>query len=457
MILAGDAPDADLGRLISLAMPCPEVTIAAFLWHARGGPRFCWESNREEMAFAGAGTALELSAWGESRFDDIEQQARQLFANSVMLGDDVALATPRLFGGFSFQDAFVPDRAWSDFLPAQFVLPHFQLVRTHNATWLTINAQVGWDEHPATLLPELHAALEAKRMQLAMDVPIDDESNLLSQAELSFPMSYETWVLIISGLTERMKAGDLNKVVLARVAEVCFDQAPNIDRALACVAARYPGTYRFLFEPRAGDAFYGATPELLVRLQDSRVETMALAGSARRGRTADEDALLGAELLASAKDRHEHQIVVDAIARELQPLLRCLQVDDTGLLTLSNIQHLHTPIVGELTAPSTVLRLLKRMHPTPALGGDPRELALAAIQSAEPVTRGWYAAPIGFIDRHLEGTFAVAIRSAVIQHQRAWLYAGVGLVAQSEPQREWDETILKFRPMLESLGVMYDL
>ena len=443
---------ADIGRLISLALPCPELTIAAFLRHAHGSPRFCWESSRDDMAFAGAGVALELSAWGQTRFDDIEQQARQLFAGSVMLGEYLPSAAPRLFGGFSFQDDFVPDQAWADFLPAHFVLPHFQLVRAQGQVWLTINAQIGRDEEPNVLLPELRAALEAKRIQLNTEMSALASSESMS-SELHYPLVYEEWARTIGELTARMKAGELNKVVLARVAEAHFQQAPDIDYALAYVAARYPGTYRFLFEPRTGDAFYGATPELLVRVQDRKVETMALAGSAPRGRNSDEDDLLGAELLRSPKDRYEHQIVIDSIVREWQSQLQFMQVGETSLLKLSNIQHLHTPISGVLREPQTALQMVKRMHPTPALGGDPRAVALVAIHDAEPVTRGWYAAPIGYIDRNLNGAFAVAIRSAVIQNQRAWLYAGVGLVAQSDPQREWDETILKFKPMLESLKV----
>ncbi len=444
-----------VGRLVSAAVPCHEVTIAAFLRHARGGPRFCWESSREGVAFAGSGVALELSGWGQDRVQEIEAQARALLGDSHLANPECSLAAPRLFGGFSFRDDFVPDQAWADFLPAHFVLPHFQLVRAGSEAWLTINAHIGSDDDLEAILPELRAALEAKRMQLETDLPLVDGA-APALTDLSYPMPYADWAEIITDLTQRMQAGELNKVVLARAAETHFDRPPDIDRALAHVATRYPGTYRFLFEPRSGHAFFGATPELLVRVQGQQLETMALAGSARRGRTADEDAAISAELFDSAKDRHEHQIVVDAIAQELGSSARlhvkALQIGETGLLKLSNIQHLHTPIRATLAQTDGVLPWLARMHPTPALGGDPREAALAAIQSAEPVTRGWYAAPIGYIDRNMDGAFAVGIRSAVVQRQRAWLYAGVGLVAQSDPQREWDETILKFRPMLEALG-----
>lgn len=447
----GIASVESVGRLVSAAVPCHEVTIAAFLRHARGGPRFCWESSREGIAFAGAGVALELSGWGRERVQEIETQARALLSDSHLANPECPLATPRLFGGFSFRDDFVPDQAWADFLPAHFVLPHFQLVRSGSEAWLTINAHIGIDDDLAAILPELRAALEAKRTQLENDLPLRDDAPS-ALADLAYPMPFADWATIITGLTQRMKLGELNKVVLARAAEAHFDRPPDIDRALAHVATRYPGTYRFLFEPRSGHAFFGATPELLVRVQGQQLETMALAGSARRGRTADNDAAISAELLNSAKDRHEHQIVIDAIAQELRQQVRALQVGETGLLKLSNIQHLHTPICAMLPSAQGVLPWVARMHPTPALGGDPREAALAAIQSAEPITRGWYAAPIGYIDRNMDGAFAVAIRSAVVQRQRAWLYAGVGLVSQSDPQREWDETILKFKPMLEALG-----
>jgi menaquinone-specific isochorismate synthase len=127
--------------------------------------------------------------------------------------------------------------------------------------------------------------------------------------------------------------------------------------------------------------------------------------------------------------------------------------DSPEVLRLSNVQHLHTPIEATLKEASGVLPVIERLHPTPAMGGKPRDMALEFIRKAEPVPRGWYAAPIGWIDSNLDGTFAVAIRSAVSQDKRVWMYAGVGIVADSQPQREWDETALKFRPMMGALGI----
>jgi menaquinone-specific isochorismate synthase len=265
-------------------------------------------------------------------------------------------------------------------------------------------------------------------------------------------MPFEAWTQGIRTAQAHMDAGDLTKVVLARVAEIRFDGRVNIDAALDKLAAAYPETYRFLFEARPGHAFFGATPELLAKVDGQRVTTMGLAGSIRRGETPDDDARLAADLLASAKDRHEHQIVVDRMRQRLEPVSEALEIGETGIMRLSNIQHLHTPISGTLRRGEGVLPVVAALHPTPALGGEPRETALRLIDELEPVPRGWYAAPVGWIDRQMDGEFGVAIRSAVVQDQRAWLYAGAGIVRESDPQKEWDETQLKFAPMLHALG-----
>jgi menaquinone-specific isochorismate synthase len=228
----------------------------------------------------------------------------------------------------------------------------------------------------------------------------------------------------------------------------------DIEGALAYLGRRYDDCFLFLFEPQPNHAFFGATPELLVSVHGDDVTTMALAGSTGRGNTTAEDDALAEQLLASSKDRYEHALVVQAIASRLAVLTKVLDAPaEPTVYRLNNIQHLYTPIRGRLRAQyaNGVLPLVERLHPTPAMGGSPRHLALEVIRAAEPVPRGWYAAPIGWIDHQLDGAFAVAIRSAVCQQRRAWLYAGAGIVANSIPKREWQETAFKFRPMLEAI------
>lgn len=440
---------AQYGRLISTSIRCDGLTLAQFLQQGRGSQRFYWENSRDDVAFAGVDTALELMAWGADRFKTIQHRARELFADAIVQTEE-ALAAPRLFGGFSFRDDFVPDVAWSDFTPAHFVLPHYQLVRVGEAHWLTLNAHIPYGENPNGLLPELQEALQAKRDDLlAVELaPLE----AVAPTDTAYPMPFDVWQDHINSATTRMKKGDLNKVVLSRVAEVRFAESVVVDTALAFLAFHYPETYRFLFEPRPYHAFYGATPELLASVRGKHLKTDALAGSIQRGDTPEADAAFAQALLDSDKDRYEHQLVIDGILSRLEPLTDTLNVAQTGIMTLSNIQHLHTPISGTLKQKSGIVPIVEALHPTPALGGDPRDIAMMLIGEYEPVPRGWYAAPVGWIDRDLNGQFGVAIRSAVAQDKRVWLYAGAGIVKDSDPQKEWDETGLKFRPMLSALN-----
>jgi menaquinone-specific isochorismate synthase len=442
---------AQYGRLISTHIPCPNMTLSKFLLAARGQQRFYWESSRDNVAFAASGTSLELMAWGKDRFETIRHHAVELFADVLILDEQESLASPRLFGGFSFRDDFVPDVAWSDFTPAHFVLPHYQLVRVDEQYWLTINAHVPYGESPIGFLPDLREALEAKAAELQSNS--SDPSPAMKHSELSYPMQYETWQTNIVEATNRMKAGELKKVVLSRVAEVRFDDNVTIDHALDFLAKKYPETYRFLFEPRPYHAFYGATPELLASVKRNEIKTMALAGSIPRGKTPEQDKAYAQELFNSKKDRYEHQLVIDGILTRLEPLTKAIEVGETGIIALSNIQHIQTAISATMREANGIIPIVEALHPTPALGGSPREIAIKLIGEYEPVPRGWYAAPVGWIDSNMDGQFGVAIRSAVAQAKRVWLYSGAGIVADSDPQKEWDETAWKFTPMLNALGI----
>ncbi|RMG74551.1 MAG: isochorismate synthase [Chloroflexi bacterium] len=436
------------GRLVSYSLPCEGVSLGNFLRAMRGNPRFYWESSHDDVAFAGTGIAVELVAYSD-RFTSIERQVRELFDGAVILNDKEPLAAPRLFGGFSFRDDFIPDETWADFPPAHFVLPHYQLLQFHGQTWLTINAHT--DDDPESLRDDLHAALTAKIEQIKnATLPFSKPQHTY---EINYPLSFEAWKAGIHAAIQRMAAGELQKVVLARVAEIRFPYHVDVDSALDYLAKVYPQTYRFLFEPRPYHAFYGATPELLAGVYGNQVKTMGLAGSIRRGKTPVEDGALTAELLNSPKDRYEHQLVVDRIRERLTHLTHNLQIAPTGIMTLSNIHHLHTAIEGTLREGVGVLQVAETLHPTPALGGEPRDVAMQIIRESEPVPRGWYAAPVGWIDRNLNGQFSVAIRSAVAQGKRVWAYAGAGIVPASDPQKEWDETALKFQPMLNALRI----
>lgn len=474
----------DTGRLVCLSIPARGITAANFLGQARGTARFLWsnparpglqpgaaDTMATQVTLTGFGIAAELFSWSDNRFQSIHEQAQALFTSSTIayVGETAAgdaqiihdqcppLAMPRLFGGFAFQDDFTPDNTWAVFHPAHFILPHYQLARYGEESWLTINALLPLDEDPYVILPELKAALDARWQQLlatADATPPSPPEVSGEQWDIRYPMTQAQWTQTIDAAVAQMKRGPLKKVVLSRVCEIRQEADIDIERALAYLGRCYDDCFIFLFEPQAGHAFLGATPELLVNVNGNKMTTMALAGSTKRGDTTAEDDTLAQALLDSTKDRYEHELVVQSIKSRLAELTDELAVPaEPTVYRLNNIQHLYTPIHGHLRANQSkgVLPLVERLHPTPAMGGSPRGLALELIRTAEPVPRGWYAAPIGWIDHQLDGAFAVAIRSAVCQQRRAWLYAGAGIVADSIAEREWQETALKFRPMLEAL------
>jgi isochorismate synthase len=225
-----------------------------------------------------------------------------------------------------------------------------------------------------------------------------------------------------------------------------------VGRVLSRLRALYPDCH--IFSIRAGDStFLGASPELLVSLREGLASALGLAGSVRRGATPDEDEALGRGLLASAKNRREHATTVGAILEALSGVTeQLLASEQPQLRRLRNIQHLATEVAGRALPGVDVLELVRRLHPTPAVCGWPREAARRVISAIERFDRGWYAGPVGWLDARGDGEFAVALRSALVRLDHAWLFAGNGIMGDSEPESELAEVQLKFRPLTEALS-----
>ena len=443
------------GRLVSCSLPAPDISAALFLQLAEGQERFFWQNGRDQTLFAGFGIAVQLMAWGEGRFQEIRRKTETLFREAVRFADQPDLAAPRLFGGFAFRNDFTPDNTWAVFHPAHFILPHYQLALLGERSWLTINALLPEDDDLIDVHAQLHEALLARLGALyqAKDAVLE-WTPAGSSVRSSYPMTYQNWNDSIDKAVSSINNTNLEKVVLSRVCELRSKERIDVCKALSYLNQQYKECIRFLFEPRPYHAFYGATPELLVQTSGSQLRTMALAGSIRRGADPSEDEAMIHQLFNSEKDRHEHVLVLNSSRRRLEPFGAQLEVpEQPEIYTLSYIHHLLTPIRGRLRHSIGVLPLVEALHPTPALGGSPRDLALDFIRHAEPVPRGWYAGPIGWIDANMDGEFGVGIRSAVAQDRRVWLYAGAGIVAESDPQKEWLETALKFQPMFSALGL----
>ncbi len=451
----------DTCTLISYTRAFPAVSFLHFLEAMPIAPRIYWESAQTTIEFAGGGAAAELYASGADRFEQIRDQWSALFAEMVIDSTAPEHVIPRIFGGFAFRDDFMPSDVWTAFPAAYFVLPRYQITRTRNETgtvpetWLTINRQLMPFEHADSALDSLEWEFESVLRRVMVYVESADTTRSPVQVEsFDYPLTHERWNEIIAEATASMKSHDYEKVVLSRTADLRLSAPANLLAALERMGEKYPHTFRFLIEPGAGRAFFGASPELLARVSGDVLETAALAGSRKRGATPADDRAMVDDLLTNTKDRAEHQFVVSFLAERLAPLTSDIaHRDQPSVMTLPNIHHLYTPVSACLKPGIDALSTVRALHPTPAMGGYPQEIGFEEVARLEPVTRGWYAAPIGWIDARGDAMFAVAIRSAVSSGKRVRLYAGAGIVADSDADREWDEIELKFRPMMDALGV----
>ncbi len=260
-----------------------------------------------------------------------------------------------------------------------------------------------------------------------------------------------TWLEAAAEAIDAIRAGAIDKVVLARSVIVRSDLPPEPFALVGRLRSAHPDCYVFGWQE--GEAvFVGASPELLAARVGGRARTHPLAGSSRRGEGDDEDQALGQALMASPKNRSEHRLVVEDIRARLSPLLADLEIDPApSLRRVANVQHLSTEISGGAGG-AGLLEVVGAIHPTPAVGGTPRAEALAFIDKVEPIDRGWYAGGIGWTSPAGEGEVALALRCALLRGEVAQLFAGAGIVAGSHPEAELEETRLKLRPMLDLLA-----
>ncbi|ESP88593.1 isochorismate synthase [Candidatus Halobonum tyrrellensis] len=438
-------PAAD-ATLVSRSCEVSDVSFRAFLAaRDRGEPRVHWASPAG-LELVGGGAAVRLTAEGADRFDRLRADAATVFADTDVGAEAGSAATrPRMLGGVAFDAAHEPDATWAGFPAASFLLPAVQLTRDHEGTYLTVTRYAA-DATAAAVDDDLTAARESLA-DLPMMRPSGGKPGV---AATRWRTDRAEWVEQVERVRERIRAGDLRKVVLATALDVDLASPVDIPDTLERLRRTYPECYRFLVQPSGGDAFFGPPPERLVKLDGRRVETEALAGSMPRGDSHETDADNARSLLESEKLQHEQRLVVDTIAEQLSAY-GDVREGEQGVRKLTNIQHLRTPIEADLDGPEHVLTLVEALHPTPAMGGLPLAEALATIRGTETFDRGWYASPVGWFDGNGDGEFAVGIRSCVAGDDHATLFAGNGIVGDSDPEAEWEELQPKVRPVLDEL------
>jgi menaquinone-specific isochorismate synthase len=408
-------------RIVRLAVPAGRVDPFRWLSEQRMFPKVYWSGREDRAGVAGVGIA-------DLREAGVSEGAGSLSKLLASLPDS-GISGARYYGGARFDPHGQPDEEWAAFSAYRFVLPRFELHAEE--TTLVCNLVLPRDTDDAS-----------KIVQEIEDLSLPEGA---SGALLPAPMfredspDFQGWRENVERALSAFSEGRLGKVVLARRAEFGFDRDLDPTLLLESLKAATPGCFHFYAEPEDGIAFLGASPERLFRRDGRSVESEAVAGTRARGVSSVEDEGLRDDLLHSAKDRVEHTYVSKGIREALEPLCEVLEIEDhVSEMKLARGRHLRSKVGGALEDGVTDSALLDAMHPTPAVGGYPRNEALEQIQDLEPFDRGWYAGPVGWIGQEAS-EFAVGIRSGLVRGRTLALFSGAGIVAGSVPEEEWAE------------------
>jgi len=452
------SPATFLSATIPVAGPDPIALVAAAL--EADHEVALWLRPSEGLALVGVGRAWAVEAAGPGRFAEAEHAWRAALAEAAVDRDGVAeaMAGPVLLGALGFSGRVPgPDDPWAPFGPSSLVLPELLLAVTAAGAFLT--GAVGAPASPAAI-----RAMERRWERLATRAKaITPNPGGMVAMPVYAPLavegeqpSHEHWRRLVGMFSGAVGRGRIDKVVLARRVDLRSRVELDVPNALRRLAAAAPESTTYAFR-RDGRTFLGATPERLVRTQGRAFRTVAVAGTIGRGLDAAEDARLARALLESDKDHEEHAIVVASIVEQLRDVADALEVaPEPGVMTLRFVQHLVTEISGTLPEGRGLLALGERLHPTPAVGGEPRDAALAMVDEHEGFDRGWYAGPIGWLGADGDGELCVALRCGIVERTRATLFAGCGIVADSDPDLEWEESRIKLRAVVSALGLPAD-
>jgi len=410
---------------------------------------FYVERPGEGMAVAGAEAAAVFTAEGPGRFTAVRRFIDETLAEAVAVGDlSVPFSGPHFFSAFAFSERVEPGEP---FPSATVFVPRWQVAHVRGRTVAVANLQVDGDS-PVEALADRVWRAHAKFRAFDYAEPAFPEGAGTPPTSVSEVGPPGGFARAVAEALDGIAGGSFEKIVLARAKDLSAPGILHPLRVLNGLRQRFSDCYAFSVANGRGQSFIGASPERLVRVEAGGLTTEALAGSAPRGASASEDAAFAAALLRDDKELREHRLVLDFIVGRLRSLgLKPEHPDRPSVRKFANVQHLHTPVRAGVPASVSLPEVLACLCPTPAVGGVPRDAAVARIRGLEGFPRGLYAGALGWFDPRGGGEFFVGLRSALIDGARARLYAGAGIVAGSSSDREIAETEMKFGAMQEAL------
>lgn len=418
-----------------------------------------WSLPQDEFCFLAVGSAAAVEVSGTDR----ARRIQQLLQNYVVDSEFCDPVDVVWLGGLAFAEGNL-GAPWKNWPNTQFTLPRI-LIRCSKgeSPKVTLFGVASQETNAAEELQTIRHHLRDFRQSVeALAGRTPDRTKpipAITISELKSEVAKSEWKASVRETAANIRDGKYEKVVLARL-ETIHSQTGRFElpETLQFLEQKYPEGHIFAFWQDA-ECFLGASPERLVSVQGEQVLVDCLAGTIGRGDTQAEDDALAQALLNSAKDRREHEVVRTWILHQLSHVDVDIGEASTlpTLKKLANVQHLHTPIRGQKGSELSLLDLVELLHPTPAVAGMPRDEALAVIRECERMERGWYAGAVGWMNGVGEGQFAVALRSALVRVNDAHLFAGAGIMGDSNPDYEWSETDMKLSTMrmalLQSQGV----
>jgi menaquinone-specific isochorismate synthase len=440
-------------KIVSISLEIDLVDPLAVLekFSATKTINFYFEHREKGEAIVAIDAISQLEISGQDRFIQAEKFIKSCISKIINLHyPDRAISIPRFFCAFSFFNQNI--KLDYPFPAATVFLPRLQVVLKNKRCLLVMNTILDAQTNISQVLQALQNQIKlCKSLDLvsySYSDRVDEFPEKISQKLVNNQHKFQDSVKLV---LEKIHAHHLSKIVLADALDVVSSHNFNIFKSLNNLRQLHPSCFIFCLSNGQGQHFLGASPERLISIHQHQLITDALAGSAPRGETPEQDTANANSLVNSSKEKHEHQLVLDFITQRLEQIGLFPQVLSPRLRQLSNIQHLWTPIRAVVPTHIHPLRIVAQLHPTPAVAGAARDFACAEIRRYENFERGLYASPLGWVDAEANCEFIVGIRSALIDGDRARLYAGAGIVAGSHPEREFAEVQWKLQALLKAL------
>jgi len=403
---------------------------------------FYFEKPDEKFYLLGVGEAIVISENGEKRFAAIDRKIKELKNNIVNNWNTLTLGKiPVFVGGMKFSSEH-SDNDWKDFNDSAWFIPEIMFIKEKDKSFLFFNSINSSRE---SLINKFKTKLEF--FFNTESAKVSSSFLKVYKVEGNSPKEKKKWKNQVNSCLEKIFENEIKKIVLARKVELLISDQPSFNSILNQFRIKYHECNLFIYH-QGKSTFFGASPETLAKFNNGSLEIDVLAGSAKRGSTDEEDLKIENELKVSSKNILEHEIVIEHIQNSLNDLTDNFIISNHSIKKLANIQHIWTKISFSVKPGISIFNLIKELHPTPAISGLPKEMAIQLIKKTEGFRRGLYGGIIGWFNLNEEGEFAIAIRSALICGSKIIVYAGCGIVEHSDPDEEWNETELKLNPIL---------